>query len=473
MARKKTNLLLKNVKITGLAAEGKAIGHSDDGKIIFVPFAAPGSIVDIRVTRKQRNFMEGTVVSIVESSPLAIAPFCEHFGVCGGCKWQNLPYEEQLKYKQQQVVEQLERIGKLKDLPLQPILGSPRTTEYRNKLEYTFSNKRWITQEEVDSNAAIENSNALGFHIPKLFDKVLDINTCYLQPEPSNSIRLAVKKFAVENDYDFFDIRSKAGFLRNLMIRNTTTNELMVVVVFFYEEKEKREALLDFIWQSFPQLTSLMYAINGKQNDSLGDQDVILYKGKDHITETMDGLRFRIGAKSFYQTNPEQAQRLYQTALDFAGLNGSELIYDLYTGTGTIALFVARHCKKVVGVEYVEEAIVDARQNAKENKIENSVFYAGDMKDVLTNGFVEQNGKPDVVILDPPRAGLHQDVVKALLNMLPSRIVYVSCNPATQARDMLLLAEHYTAAKVQPVDMFPHTHHVENVVLLELISAPS
>ena len=469
MARKKTNLLLKNIKITGLAAEGKAFGHSDEGKIVFAPFAVPGSVVDIRVIRKQRNFMEGTVTSIVEPSSLAIEPFCEHFGVCGGCKWQNLPYNEQLKYKQQQVVEQLERIGKLKDLPLLPILGSPKTTAYRNKLEYTFSNKRWITQEEVDSNATIENSNALGFHIPKLFDKVLDINTCYLQPDPSNSIRLAVKKFALVNGYDFFDIRSKSGFLRNLMIRNTTTGELMVVAVFFYDDKEKREALLDFVQQSFPQITSLMYVINSKLNDSLGDQDILLYKGKDHITETMDELRFRIGPKSFYQTNPEQALRLYQKTLELASLKGNELVYDLYTGTGTIALFVARHCKKVVGVEYVEEAIVDAKENARENGIDNTVFYAGDMKDVLTGSFVEQNGQPDVVILDPPRAGIHQDVIQTLLNIQPKRIVYVSCNPATQARDILLLSECYTTTKVQPVDMFPHTHHVENIVLLELV----
>ncbi|MDR0660187.1 MAG: 23S rRNA (uracil(1939)-C(5))-methyltransferase RlmD [Prevotellaceae bacterium] len=468
MARKKTNLLLKNIKITGLAAEGKAIAHSDDGKIIFVPFAVPGSTVDIRVIRKQRNFMEGTITNVIESSPLAVKPFCEHFGVCGGCKWQNLPYEEQLKYKQQQVMEQLERIGKLKDSPLQPILGSLKAIEYRNKLEYTFSNKRWITQEEVDNNATIENSNALGFHIPKLFDKVLDINTCYLQPEPSNSIRLAVKKFAFEKGYEFFDIRNKSGFLRNLMIRNTTTGEVMVVAIFFYEDKEKREALLDFIQQSFPEITSLMYVINSKLNDSINDQDVLPYKGKDHITETMDSIRFRIGPKSFYQTNPEQAFRLYQKTLEFASLKGDDLVYDLYTGTGTIALFVARHCKKVVGIEYIEEAIIDAKLNAKENGIDNAVFYAGDMKDVLNSNFVEQNGCPDVVILDPPRAGVHQDVIQTLINILPERIVYVSCNPATQARDISLLSEHYTITKVQPVDMFPHTHHVENIVLLEL-----
>jgi 23S rRNA (uracil1939-C5)-methyltransferase len=468
VARKKTNLLLKNIKITGLAAEGKAIAHSDDGKIIFVPFAVPGSTVDIRVIRKQRNFMEGTITNVIESSPLAVKPFCEHFGVCGGCKWQNLPYEEQLKYKQQQVMEQLERIGKLKDSPLQPILGSLKAIEYRNKLEYTFSNKRWITQEEVDNNATIENSNALGFHIPKLFDKVLDINTCYLQPEPSNSIRLAVKKFAFEKGYEFFDIRNKSGFLRNLMIRNTTTGEVMVVAIFFYEDKEKREALLDFIQQSFPEITSLMYVINSKLNDSINDQDVLPYKGKDHITETMDSIRFRIGPKSFYQTNPEQAFRLYQKTLEFASLKGDDLVYDLYTGTGTIALFVARHCKKVVGIEYIEEAIIDAKLNAKENGIDNAVFYAGDMKDVLNSNFVEQNGCPDVVILDPPRAGVHQDVIQTLINILPERIVYVSCNPATQARDISLLSEHYTITKVQPVDMFPHTHHVENIVLLEL-----
>lgn len=469
MARKRTTIELSNVEITGLAAEGKGIGHTDDGTVVFVPYALPGSVVAIRVTRKQRNFMEGVITHVVKRSPLEVEPFCEHFGVCGGCKWQNLPYAEQLRYKQQQVVEQLERIGKLTDIPLSPILGSEKTTYYRNKLEYTFSCKRWFTRDEMDNGVEVKDSNALGFHIPSLFDKVLDIKKCYLQPDPSNAIRLEVKRFALENDYTFFDLRNQQGFLRNLMIRTTTTGEVMVVPVFFYEDKAKREALLNHLADTFPQVSSLIYAINSKQNDSLTDQEIVLYKGKDYITEVMGSLRFAIGAKSFYQTNPEQAERLYQTTLDFAQLTGNELVYDLYTGTGTIALFLASKCKKVVGVEYVEEAIEDARKNAATNGITNATFYAGDMKRVLTPDFVKQNGKPDVVILDPPRAGIHPDVIETLLDIAPKRIVYVSCNPATQARDILLLSGYYKVSKVQPVDMFPHTHHVENVALLERI----
>ncbi len=467
MARKKLDLLLKNVEISGLAAEGKSLARTGDGMVVFVPYAAPGSVVDIRVTRKQRNFMEGTVDRVVKPSPREVEPFCEHFGTCGGCKWQNIPYSEQLSYKQQQVVEQLERIGKQTNIPLQPILASPNTTAYRNKLEFTFSCKRWITKEEVASGAAIEDSNALGFHIPGLFDKVLDINRCYLQPEPSNSIRLAVKKYCIDNRLDFFDIRNKTGFLRNLIVRTGTTGETMVVVVFFYDDSEKREGLLSFIASTFPQLTSVMYVINAKQNDSISDQTVVRYKGKDFITEEMEGLKFRIGPKSFYQTNPEQALRLYQVVRDYAELSGNELLYDLYTGTGTIALFLARQCRKVVGIEYVDDAIADAKINAAVNSIDSCAFYAGDMKDVLTADFVAANGEPDVVVVDPPRAGMHPDVVQTLLNMASERIVYVSCNPATQARDLLLLSERYTLVKSQPVDMFPHTHHVENVILLK------
>ena len=465
MSKKKQNIVLNNVEIIDIAAEGKAIAKVD-GKVIFVPYAIPGSVVDIQIIRKQRNFLEGKVINVIKQSDRYVDAFCEHFGVCGGCKWQNLPYADQLLYKQKQVADQLQRIGKL-DLPeINPIIASPQITEYRNKLEFTFSCKRWITQTEVDENTAIENRNALGFHIPKLFDKVLNINKCHLQPEPSNAIRLAVYDFAIENDYSFFDIREKSGFLRNLIIRNTKRGEVMVIVVFFHDDEEKRCALLDYLKTKFKEIVSLQYVINSKLNDSIADLNVVPYSGADFLIEEMSGLKFKIAAKSFYQTNPQQVVNLYQTVFDFAQINNTQTVYDLYTGTGTIALFLAKNAKKVIGIEYVDEAIADANTNAEMNNITNVEFHVGDMKDILTNSFIEQHGHADVVILDPPRAGIHPSVGEVILNANPEKIVYVSCNPATQARDLAAFIENYSIVKIQPVDMFPHTHHVENVVLL-------
>jgi len=465
LKRKKQNIILNNVEITDIAAEGKAIAKVD-GKVVFVPYAIPCSIVDVQVVRKQRNFMEGKIINVVKQSDKFIDAFCEHFGTCGGCKWQNLPYPEQLFYKQKQVADQLQRIGKFDALQINAIIASPQITEYRNKLEFTFSCKRWLTQTEIDENSDIENRNALGFHIPQLFDKVLNINHCYLQPEPSNAIRNAVYDFAVENGYSFFDIREKTGFLRNLIIRNNRRGEVMVIVVLGFDDEKKRCDLLNYLQNKFPQIVSLQYVINAKLNDSIADLPVEPYSGADFLTEEMDGLKFKIAAKSFYQTNPEQVLNLYKTALGFADVNPSQTVYDLYTGTGTIALFLARRAKKVVGIESVAEAIADARQNAAINNIQNVDFHVGDMKDVLTRDFIEKNGKADVVVLDPPRAGIHPKVGETILNANPEKIVYVSCNPATQARDLLTFAETYKIEKSQSVDMFPHTHHVENIVMM-------
>jgi 23S rRNA (uracil1939-C5)-methyltransferase len=467
VSRKKQNIILNNLEIVDIAAEGKAVAKAD-GKVIFVPYAIPGSIVDVQIVRKQRNFMEGKIINVVKQSDKFIDAFCEHFGVCGGCKWQNVPYAEQLFYKQKQVADQLQRIGKIDFLPLNNIIASPKTTEYRNKLEFTFSCKRWITQNEIDENASIENHNALGFHIPQLFDKVLNINRCYLQPEPSNTIRKAVYDFAIENGYSFFDIREKRGFLRNLIIRNTMSGEIMVIVVFGYDDETQRSVLLDYLQNKFPQIVSLQYVVNTKLNDSIADLDVVRYSGSDFLTEEMNGLKFKIAAKSFYQTNPEQVLNLYKTVFEFANVNSSQTVYDLYTGTGTIALFLAQKARKVTGIEYVAEAIADAKYNAAMNNIGNVDFYAGDMKDILTADFISKNGKADVIVLDPPRAGIHPKVGEVILNSHPEKIVYVSCNPATQARDLLTFTSEYKIEKVQPVDMFPHTHHVENVVLLIL-----
>lgn len=426
----------------------------------------PGDVVDLQIIRKRKKYLEGKVIRFHEYSPERIKPRCKHFGVCGGCKWQHLPYELQLRYKEKQVRDNLTRIGKIELPVINPIIGSEEEYLYRNKLEYTFSNKRWLTKEEVDSDTEFENEGALGFHIPGLFDKVLDITECHLQPEPSNSIRNAVKKFAVENKLDFYDLREQKGFLRNIIIRNSLNGKVMVIVVFFNEDVEKRELLLNYLQSEFPQITSLMYIINTKRNDSLGDQVPLLYKGVDHLVEEMDGLSFRIGPKSFYQTNTRQALVLYRTAKSFAGLTGKENVYDLYTGTGTIANYVAASCLKVTGIEYAEEAVMDAIFNSELNKISNTAFFAGDMNNVLNEQFFRANGRPDVIITDPPRAGMHEDVVKAISEAAPEKIVYISCNPATQARDIFLLSDRYKVEKVQPVDMFPHTHHVENVVLL-------
>lgn len=468
LAKKKRQLpLLEKVMITGVGAEGKAIAKVND-YVVFIPYVAPGDVVDIQLTRKKNSYAEGRAVKFHEYSAQRMEPFCEHFGVCGGCKWQHLPYEEQLKHKHKQVIDNLTRIGKIEMEEIQPILGSERTVFYRNKLEFTFSNKKWLTDEEVSSGKKFDCMDAAGFHIPGMFDKVLDINKCWLQNDISNKIRLAVKDFCHSHEgYPFFDLRNQEGFIRTLMIRTSSTNDLMVVVVFYYEDEARRVALLDYLKEQFPEITSLLYVINEKCNDTITDQEILVYAGKDHMIEEMEGLKFKVGAKSFYQTNSEQAYNLYKIARDFAGLTGNEIVYDLYTGTGTIANFVSRQAKKVVGIEYIPEAIEDAKVNAALNNISNTTFYAGDMKDILVDEFIKENGQPDVIITDPPRAGMHDDVIKTILNAEPKRIVYVSCNPATQARDLNLLSVKYDVKKVRPVDMFPHTHHVENVVLLE------
>lgn len=438
--------------------------------VIFVPYVVPGDVVDLQVKRKKNHYAEAVAVKFHEKSPLRTEPFCSHFGVCGGCKWQCLSYEEQLKYKQKQVFDNLTRIGKVELPEFRPILGSEKTRFYRNKLEFTFSNKRWLTEEEVKQDVKYDQMNAVGFHIPGAFDKVLAIDKCWLQDDISNQIRNAVRDYAYAHKFPFFDLRTQEGLLRNIMIRTSSTGELMVVLqckVTDDEGRRKMEEILQFMADSFPQITSLMYVINNKCNDTIGDLDVEVFKGNDHIFEEMEGLRFKVGPKSFYQTNSEQAYNLYKVAREFAGLTGNELVYDLYTGTGTIANFVARQARKVVGIEYVPEAIEDAKVNSDLNGIDNTLFYAGDMKDILTNDFIAEHGRPDVIITDPPRAGMHNDVIDVILAAEPKRIVYVSCNPATQARDLQLLDGKYKVTAVQPVDMFPHTHHVENVVQLE------
>ena len=470
MARKKKELpLLEKVTITDVAAEGKAVAKVNE-LVIFVPYVVPGDVVDLQVKRKKNHYAEAVAVKFHEKSPLRTEPFCSHFGVCGGCKWQCLSYEEQLKYKQKQVFDNLTRIGKVELPEFRPILGSEKTRFYRNKLEFTFSNKRWLTEEEVKQDVKYDQMNAVGFHIPGAFDKVLAIDKCWLQDDISNQIRNAVRDYAYAHNFPFFDLRTQEGLLRNIMIRTSSTGELMVVLqckVTDDEGHRKMEEILQFMADSFPQITSLMYVINNKCNDTIGDLDVEVFKGNDHIFEEMEGLRFKVGPKSFYQTNSEQAYNLYKVAREFAGLTGNELVYDLYTGTGTIANFVARKARKVVGIEYVPEAIEDAKVNSALNGIDNTLFYAGDMKDILTNDFIAEHGRPDVIITDPPRAGMHNDVIDVILAAEPKRIVYVSCNPATQARDLQLLDGKYKVTAVQPVDMFPHTHHVENVVQLE------
>ena len=466
MGRRKEFPLLEKVKISDIGAEGNAVARVDN-LVVFVPMLIPGDIVDIRVIKKRKKYLEGRAVKFHEYSPDRIEPRCLHFGVCGGCKWQHLPYILQLQYKQKQVKDNLTRIGKI-DLPdISPIIGSADEYFYRNKLEFTFSDKRWLTKEEVTSGEKFEKEDALGFHIPGLFDKVLDIQECHLQPEPSNTIKNAVREYSHQNNLKFFDLREQKGFLRNIVIRNSMAGNVMVIVVFFQDDEEMRNGLLDFLADEFPQISSLMYVINSKKNDSLNDQTPVLYKGEDHIVEEMDGLKFRIGPKSFYQTNTRQALELYRTARNFAALTGKETVYDLYTGTGTIANYIAAYCEKVIGIEYVDEAVEDARINSKLNGIHNCTFFAGDMKEVLSDAFFKLHGKPDVVITDPPRAGMHEEVINIINNASPGRIVYISCNPSTQSRDIQMLSESYYVSAVQPVDMFPHTHHVENVVLLE------
>ena len=465
---KKEKVILNDILIEGVAAEGNAIVHVD-GKVLFVPQCIPGDVVDVRVLRKRKGYMEGQAVNLVKPSADRLEPFCSHYGECGGCKWQPLPYPLQLKYKQQQVADQLTRIGHLSLPEISPILGSEQTEYYRNKLEFTFSNRRWILKGEDPESLSGNDWLALGFHISGFFDKVLDIKKCHLQAEPSNAIRLFIKEYAMEHNLSFFDLREQSGFLRNMIVRTTSGGEVMLIMVFAYEDKKLREALLDAVSARFPEIASLYYVINGKRNDSISDLPCKKFAGNDTITERMEKIEFMIGPKSFYQTNSRQAYRLYCVVRDFARLTGSEIVYDLYTGIGTIGLFLSAYAKKVVGIEYVKEAIEDARANAAHNGITNSVFYAGDMKDMLTAGFIAENGRPDLVILDPPRAGIHPDVAKVLLEAAPERMVYVSCNPASQARDLAILSEKYRITAVQPVDMFPHTHHVENVVALERI----
>ena len=461
--------MLEKVTITDVAAEGMALARVND-LVVFVPYVVPGDVVDLQVKRKKHSYAEAVAVHFHEYSPTRAVPFCQHYGVCGGCKWQVLPYEEQIKYKQKQVEANLRRIGKIELPEITPILGSEKTQFYRNKLEFTFSNKRWLTEEEVAQEVKYDQMNAVGFHIPGAFDKVLAIEKCWLQDDISNRIRNAMRDYAYEKGLSFFNLRTQEGLLRNLMIRTSSTGELMVLLqcnVTCAEEDEQMKGLLQYVANGFPEITSLLYVINNKCNDTIGDLDVHVFRGNDHIFEEMEGLRFKVGPKSFYQTNSEQAYNLYKIARTYAGLTGNELVYDLYTGTGTIANFVSRQARKVVGIEYVPEAIEDAKVNSAINGIENTLFYAGDMKDILTRDFIEEHGRPDVIITDPPRAGMHTDVIDAILFAAPQRIVYVSCNPATQARDLQLLDKAYRVAAVQPVDMFPHTHHVENVVLLE------
>lgn len=467
MAKKRKELpLLENVEIEAFAAEGKALARVDN-LVVFVPFAAPGDMVDIRLSRKRKQYAEGRIVAFKRYSADRVEPFCSHFGVCGGCQWQHLPYSSQLKYKQQQVLDVLQRIAKVELPEARPILGSEKDRFYRNKLEYTFSNKRWRTLEEIQSGEEFKNSEALGFHIPGMFDKVLDIEKCFLQEDFSNRVRLSVKAFCLAHQMDFFDLKLQQGLMRNLIVRTTSTGQKMVIVVFFREETASREALLNHLLNEFPEITSLIYVINNKANDTIFDRETVVYHGSAYIVEEMEGLQFIIGPKSFYQTNSEQAYRLYSLVREFAGLQGNELVYDLYTGTGTIANFLARQCRKVIGIEYIPEAIEDARANAELNGIKNTTFFAADVKDLLNNDFTAEQGRPDVLITDPPRAGMHGDVVKTILSAAPERVVYVSCNPSTQARDLSLMDNLYQVEALQAVDMFPHTRHVENVVLLK------
>lgn len=467
MGRKKLDLILENVKIEAVAAEGKSLAHVD-GTVVFVEFAVPGDIVNVKVTKKKKNYMEGFILEIVKPSEDRLQPFCEHFGICGGCRWQPLPYDMQLKAKQQQVWDQLVRIGHLEIPDISPILPSDKTKYYRNKLEFTFSNKRWIYNNEDPDSLTDEERLGLGFHVGKFFDKVLDIKHCSLQPEPSNEIRLFIREYAVTHNLEFYNIRENTGFLRNIIVRNNQVGDVMLTVCFAYDDQDNIVPMLDAIAAEFPQIKSLHYVINEKLNDSISDLDCILYKGEDAIWETMGKLKFKIGPKSFYQTNSEQAYKLYSVAKEFAALTGNEVVYDLYTGTGTIAQFISDKASKVIGIEYVKEAIEDARINAEANGITNCTFFDGDMKDILTADFIKEHGKPEVMIIDPPRAGMHPDVVKVIMEAAPERIVYVSCNPASQARDLAMMSPMYEITAVQPVDMFPHTMHVENVCALKL-----
>ena len=463
---KKPLPILENVLITDVAAEGKALARVND-MVVFVPYVVPGDVVDIQLTKKKKSYGEGRAIRIKEFSKVREVPFCQHFGICGGCKWQNLPYSEQIRYKQQQVWDNLTRLAKIELPEISPILGSEHTQFYRNKLEFTFSDKAWLTSEQMSLPDEEKQKEALGFHIPGMFDKVLHIEKCWLQNDLSNQIRNTLYEFCKKQGIPFYNLRTREGIMRNIIVRNSvTTGEWMLIVVFALPEEAVIESVMAHVAERFPQITSLLYIVNQKCNDTISDQDVVVYRGKDHIIETMEGLQFKVGPKSFYQTNTMQAYELYKVAREFADLKGDELVYDLYTGTGTIANFVARRCRKVIGIEYVPEAIEDAKVNAQINGLDNTLFYAGDMKDILNQQFIEQHGRPDVIITDPPRAGMHDDVIRTILFAAPERIVYVSCNPATQARDLQLLDVAYKVEAIQPVDMFPHTQHVENVVKL-------
>jgi len=466
MTRKRKNPLYERVRIEDIGSEGNSLSRVND-IVVFTKMAVPGDVVDLQVIKKRKRYQEAIITRIHEYSEERTEPFCKHFGHCGGCKWQFLPYSRQLYYKEKQVKDQLKRIGRLDTLNISPILGSEKNTFYRNKLEFTFSNKRWLTKEELKEGDISLNSNSLGFHVPGMYDKVINIEKCWLQADPSNQIRNYIYKYAIDNNLEFFDIREQKGFLRTLIIRTSSLNETMVILSLYREDKDTRKKLLNDLISEFPEITSLMYVINSKGNDTITDQDIKLFSGRDHIYEKMEGLRFKIGPKSFYQTNSAQAYNLYKIVREFAGLTGSETVYDLYTGTGTIAHFIARSAKKVIGIEYVADAIEDANINASINNIGNTTFITGDIKDILTSDLIHKEGRPDVVITDPPRAGMHTDVIKALLEISPSKIVYVSCNPATQARDILMLSGDYQATRIRPADMFPHTHHLENVILLE------
>ncbi|WP_298480275.1 23S rRNA (uracil(1939)-C(5))-methyltransferase RlmD [uncultured Maribacter sp.] len=469
MRKKNKRVILENIEIIDAGAKGKTIGKAPDGRVVFTTNAVPGDIVDIQTTKKRKAYFEGTAINFHALSDKRTDPVCEHFGVCGGCKWQNMSYDNQLFYKEKEVLNNLVRIGHL-DIPeTTPILGSKKQYFYRNKMEFSFSDSRWLTLEEINSGQDFDNKNALGFHIPGMWDKILDVKKCHLQEDPSNAIRIATKEFAQDTGMSFFNPRNQVGMLRTLMLRTTSTGEIMVLIQFYEDHKEKREALLDHLKERFPTITSLQYVVNKKQNDTIYDQEIICFSGRDHIIEEMEGLQFKINAKSFYQTNSDQAYELYKITRDFAGLAGEELVYDLYTGTGTIAQFVSTKAKKVIGIEAVPEAILDAKANAENNNITNAEFYVGDMKNVFNEAFIQEHGQPDIIITDPPRDGMHKDVVQQILNIAPNKIVYVSCNSATQARDLALMKDFYKITKIQPVDMFPQTHHVENVVLLEKI----
>ncbi|MCR4030234.1 MULTISPECIES: 23S rRNA (uracil(1939)-C(5))-methyltransferase RlmD [Flavobacterium] len=469
MGRKNTDkVVFHQIQVLDAGAKGVSVAKAPDGKVIFIPNVVPGDVVDVQTFKKRKAYYEGKAVKFHELSDYRVDPICEHFGVCGGCKWQNMKYSQQLAFKQNEVKNHLQRIGKIELPEFEDILGSEKQFFYRNKMEFSFSNSRWLTEKEIGSTEDLGNRNALGFHIPKMWDKILDINKCHLQEDPSNAIRNEIRAFANEHNLAFFNPREHSGLLRTVMIRTVSTGEIMVLIQFFEEDKENRELILDHLYEKFPQITSLQYVVNGKPNDTIYDQDVILYKGRNYILEEMEGLKFSINAKSFYQTNSDQAYELYKITRDFADLTGNEVVYDLYTGTGTIAQFVSKKAKKVIGVESVPEAIIDAKANTERNNITNCEFFVGDMKVVFNEAFIAQHGKPDVIITDPPRDGMHKDVVEQILKIAPKRVVYVSCNSATQARDLALMDEKYKVTRVRPVDMFPQTHHVENVVLLEL-----